>query len=256
MTLPSVCVMIPTYARTKLLVEAIQSVVQQDYKGEVLAFVLNDCRRQDLQGGGGFSLINAFPRFPSLGAKRHDMLHWSSLYRYDWIAFLDDDDLWMPWYLSAALNSVTDDVQAIFPTHQFKTQGRGKGIRWSLDAVPGGLNMLVRSSMARSVGFNMELNVGEDNEFRQNVKARAGRNIAFVGSPAHVYRMSTPGVHISQSFRGPNLDRNVFLQSAEKHMDNGDEPTGVIEIVPKWEEDYWLTVANIFPDDVPKHPGS
>ncbi len=129
MILPSVCVMIPTYARTKLLAEAIKSVLQQDYKGDFCAIVLNDCQRQTIVcRDSRIAAFNHYRQFASLGEKRDHML--GSSLQFDWIAFLDDDDLWMPWYLSSALNSVTDDIQAVFPTHQFKTEGRGKGIRY------------------------------------------------------------------------------------------------------------------------------
>ncbi len=248
---PSVTVLIPTYARTELLVEAVYSALIQDYKGAVDVLVVNDVTRQHLQCyNERVQVVNLPERTGSLGEKREMMVHMA---QGDWVAFLDDDDLLMPWYLSSALNAIDGETQAVFPTMEFRLNGRGTGRRWSLGEVPGGINLMVKRSLAKQIPFE-RIDVGEDNMFRNAVKARVGRNCRLVGSAARVYRVDAPVFHISRSFVGAAQNRAPFTASAENRMDSGIEPTGVVTILPQWKEDYWRTVASIFPHDVPKHP--
>lgn len=249
-TLPSVSVLMPTYTRTRILAEALKSALMQDYTGAIEIIVLNDQHRQVLEFDEAtpanmvVRVINRFDLFPSLGAKRHAMLAEAT---GEWITFLDDDDLWMPWHLTKVLSGVPHHpVSAVFPQHQYQHLLR----HWSWGDVPGGLNLAVKTKLAQYIGFDKLLNVGEDNAFRNIVAERAG-GILRPGGPSHVYRPTAPVMHISRSLTGVTVDRSIFLRHAEKELDDGREPAGRVVLKPAWAENYIATIQQAFPDTVP-----
>ncbi len=250
MNYPRVSVLIPTYTRTRILVEALQSALFQDYAGDIEIMILNDQHRQVLAFEGAprsnivVRAVNCWDLFPSLGAKRNAMLKQAT---GDWVTFLDDDDLWMPWHLRQVMAHAREGVTAVFPQHQYK-HWLGQ---WSWEDVPGGINIAVNTTLARRIGFDEKLNVGEDNAFRNGVLERVG-TIPRPGGPGHVYRPTAPVMHISRALRGCEVDRSIFLDHAEKELDDGREPEGRVVLKPAWAEDYVSTIYQRFPDTVPK----
>ena len=97
MTAPSVSVVIPTHARPELMKRAVESVIAQRYDGRVEIIVVFDAcdpdlpvveldARHDLRG-----LVNS--RTPGLAGARNTGILGSS---HAYVAFLDDDDYWLP----------------------------------------------------------------------------------------------------------------------------------------------------------------
>ena len=251
--LPAVSVLIPTYTRTRILGEALYSVLAQTYPGKVEIVVCNDQPRQTLlapptppPANMALRLLNRPEVFESLGAKRHAMLFMA---QNEWVVFLDDDDLWMPWHLDSLFRGILgrEPVSAIFPKQQYRCQLGA----WSYEDVPGGINGIgVRAGVARSIGFDRTLNVGEDNAFRNEITNRTP-NIYRPSGPSHVYRPTAPVMHISRSLRGTTVDRSIFLQNAEGHLDAGREPSGDVVLRPAWDIDYLEMIRGVFPETVP-----
>jgi hypothetical protein len=240
---PSVSILIPTYARAKILRESLYSAVTQKYRGEFEIVLLNDNRRQTLEvNDPRVRVINTDVLYNSLGEKRQAML---GMAKNEWVAFLDDDDLWMPWHLDKVLSGV--DKQAIFPIHQYKHFLH----TWTWEVIPGGLCMFARTDVARRAGFP-PINLGEDNGFRNAVRDIAGIHVAAPGGPSQIYRPMAPVMHISKAMRGGECIRSIFLDSAEKKMDLGIEPTGRVVIEPAYEMDYLQLIRDRFLDTVPK----
>ncbi len=244
MLAPSVSILIPTYARTKILRESLFSAVTQDYRGEFEIVLLNDNHRQTLEvRDPRVRVINTHTLYASLGQKRQAML---GMAKNEWVAFLDDDDLWMPWHLNKVLAGV--DKMAVFPIHQYKNFIN----TWTWEIVPGGLCMFARTDVAKRAGFP-PINLGEDNAFRNAVREMAGNNVAAPGGPSQVYRPTAPVMHISRSFRsGAVLDRSLYLNNAESKMNDGREPTGHVVVTPAYDMDYLQLVRDRFADTVPK----
>jgi glycosyltransferase involved in cell wall biosynthesis len=245
---PSVTILIPTYARSALLREAIASALMQDYKGPFSVIVLNDCRQQFLTCRDyRVTCINTHERFGSLGAKRNKML---TLGSNSWVVWLDDDDLLMPWHLSRLVDSLQqrDGLGAVFCKHIIRYEQQ----RWSWNDVPGGINgILVDTHFAFACGgFNDHLNVGEDNDFRAKMLARGGR-IAYAPGPSYVYRVDAPVFHVSKSLEGTDVDMRKFDASAESRFLTGEEPKGHVEIIPALSDDYESLFRSSFPNDVP-----
>ncbi|MDQ1658575.1 MAG: hypothetical protein QOD41_3658 [Cryptosporangiaceae bacterium] len=112
---PSVAVLIPTHQRPELLRRAIRSVVGQEYPGELEIVVTFDKSEPDA------SLITEFPqvtlrvipntREPGLCGSRNSGILAASA---DFVAFLDDDDEWLPGKLAAQVKALATEPDAEF----------------------------------------------------------------------------------------------------------------------------------------------
>lgn len=96
--LPSISVVIPTHKRPALLKRAVQSVIDQDYAGRIEAIVVFD-RSEPTEVGPAdlppnreiVTLVNG--RTPGMAGGRNTGILAA---RGDVVAFLDDDDEWLP----------------------------------------------------------------------------------------------------------------------------------------------------------------
>lgn len=93
--------------RPLLLAEAVRSVVEQDYEGDVRIFVVYDCEQLPQDGlevdradahRAVVRLTSNRPR--GLAGARNAGVQAASA---SWVAFLDDDDLWMPGKLTSQI---------------------------------------------------------------------------------------------------------------------------------------------------------
>lgn len=112
---PSVGVVLPTHDRPRLLRRALESVLAQDYPGELRAVVVHDRpgpSGPDRSLAGDRVEVVANSRTPGLaGARNTGILALDT----DLVAFCDDDDTWLPGKLAAqvaALEAAPDAVLA------------------------------------------------------------------------------------------------------------------------------------------------
>lgn len=114
---PVVSVVIPTYNRPKFLREALDSVINQDYDGDIETLVVFDGTAPDLslesQCPGRTVRVLSNSRKPGLAGNRNSGILKA---RGDFIAFCDDDDSWLP-------NKLSEQVSALngSPNHDFVT---------------------------------------------------------------------------------------------------------------------------------------
>jgi glycosyltransferase involved in cell wall biosynthesis len=103
-TLPPVTAVIPTHRRPELLHQAVQSVVDQDYPGQIEVIVVFDAcdpELPDVETGPSRTLralVNE--RVRGLAGARNSGILAAT---HDFVAFLDDDDAWLPGKLSAQM---------------------------------------------------------------------------------------------------------------------------------------------------------
>lgn len=107
---PQVCVVIPCYNREDTVVEAVQSVLDQDYPGLEKVIAVDDASTDgtvaQLQTISDPRLVittNTHERGAS-GARNHG----AALSTAPWIAFQDSDDLWLPGKLAKQMARVSD----------------------------------------------------------------------------------------------------------------------------------------------------
>ncbi len=246
--LPEIYVHIPTYARFDLLAEALESVRRQTYKGDIFVCVLNDCPWQELSIGGtwrdNFHLLvcNKPERIAPLGKKRQVMLDMMKPEKA-WIAFLDDDDLWMPWYLEQSLenNERYDMVssRAVF-YHRHSS--------WCYEDTAGGIPMLVRAETANKLGgFPPDVAIGEDNIFRNRLLAGLPADRVRINKrPGYCVRVGGQHLHTSM------VSENRYMLDAEARREKGRELQGELVVQPKWVEKYDEKLKKLFPEVFPK----
>ena len=103
-TVPPVTAVVPTHRRPELMRAAVQSIVDQDYPGTIEIIVVFDACEPELPDvvlGPNHTLravVNTRVRGLA-GARNSGILEAS----HDFVAFLDDDDMWLPRKLTAQM---------------------------------------------------------------------------------------------------------------------------------------------------------
>jgi glycosyltransferase involved in cell wall biosynthesis len=114
---PSISVVLPTYQRPGPLREALDSVLRQDYAGDVEVLVVFDHTTPDLSleqhGDRRQVRVLTNTRQRGLAGNRNTGILAA---RSDLIAFLDDDDTWLPGKLTRQVGALMSE-----PTAQFAT---------------------------------------------------------------------------------------------------------------------------------------
>jgi glycosyltransferase involved in cell wall biosynthesis len=125
----SVSVIIPTYNRSKLLAQAIASVLGQTYPNHEI-IVVDDGSTDDTcdyvasLGDPRVKLVRAahsghIPRVRNTGIARA---------RGEWVAFLDSDDVWLPAKLERQMQAIRDSKAAWSYTRYEHVNPNGEGI--------------------------------------------------------------------------------------------------------------------------------
>lgn len=185
---PRVSVVIPTYDRPGLVQRAVDSVLAQTFE-DLECIVVDDCSPSEASA----SAIEAYddPRLtvhkleenrgPS-GARNAGIERAEGEY----IAFLDDDDRWLPAKLERQvelLDSADDRIGLVYcwmdyctpdgtVVQEYRPELRGDVFSQTLDGQPIGAcsTLLVRSSVVRAVGgFDESLPRGNDGDFIRRV---------------------------------------------------------------------------------------
>lgn len=107
---PSVGVVIPTHNRPKLLRRAIESVLAQEYDGQVRVVVVYDRAEPDQSLAGDRVEVLANARTPGLpGSRNTGILALDT----DFVASCDDDDEWLPGKLAAQVAALQAEPEAV-----------------------------------------------------------------------------------------------------------------------------------------------
>jgi glycosyltransferase involved in cell wall biosynthesis len=114
---PSVSVVLPTYNRPEPMREALESVLRQDYAGELEVLVVFDHTEPDLsleqRGPRHRVRVLSNARQRGLAGNRNTGILASSS---DLVAFLDDDDTWLPGKLTRQVSALLAEPSAQFAT--------------------------------------------------------------------------------------------------------------------------------------------
>ena len=188
---PKVSVIIPTYNRADLLPRAVNSVLAQTYQDyEIL--IVDDCSSDDTQ-----QAIAAFDD-PRIRPFRHDRNRRAAAARNmgiaeargEYIAFLDDDDEWLPTKLGGQvvlldsslanvglvygwMDRMEDSTGRLIPSYRDTIEGDIFEDSLALNIPGGTIVLLVRSTVAREVGgFEESLTRFDDADFICRVTQR------------------------------------------------------------------------------------
>ncbi len=109
-----ISVILPTYNGSRYLTQAIESVLSQDYRD--LELIIIDDASSDVQVGEIiWEFIAKDPRVRSFRNEKNRERSWSKNFwvrqsKWDYIAFIDDDDIWHPEKLSRQIARMKDDT--------------------------------------------------------------------------------------------------------------------------------------------------
>jgi hypothetical protein len=226
----SVSLLIPTYARVSWLEEALFCALHQDYAGRLEILICNDCSRQRLVCNVPSVKIINISTFDTLGAKRNFMI---SAAAGEFITWLDDDDLVLPWYVTRLSNPLSRlDIEAV-------VSHRCYGMRedfWTIATAP--IETLCRRENAlRSGGFPVCAGSGEDQAFRTRIK-NLYKSETIVDEPGgYVYRWGQGTHHISGD--PGDIAANGFRLDAVRRMEEGSEPVGSVILIPRLRRNYF-----------------
>jgi glycosyltransferase involved in cell wall biosynthesis len=178
---PTVTVVIPTQSRPGMLREAAASALAQTHRALELIIVLNDATAEAIAAArsiqaGDDRVRLLFRDRGNLSAARNTGIEFA---RGEWIAFLDDDDVWLPEkldvQLSTAIATGSELVTCDFGTFDEAGPRRDDGLAPLPDGltfaealmlgnfVSGGSAALVRTAVLRSLGgFDDNLKACED----------------------------------------------------------------------------------------------
>jgi glycosyltransferase involved in cell wall biosynthesis len=152
---PSVEVLIPTHDRPELLRAAIASVLAQEYSGPLSIAVVFDREHPDesLVADGKVPIrILSNDRTPGLAGARNSGIVSS---RADLVAFLDDDDRWLPGKLQDQVDFLLTHPEAAFASTSIRVEFEGTQIerRAGIAAVTHERLLESRMSMLHSSTF-------------------------------------------------------------------------------------------------------
>lgn len=222
-----------TYKRPKELATAIECFRRQDYPPELRELiVLDDAGQHENQAGDGWRIVSLPVRFRTLGEKRNAS---AALVSPDVEAYCvwDDDDVYLPWHVSAAAAALSDADYTI-PTMLFVDK-RNRLERKPNQYLFHGAWAFRRAAFEQVGGYPW-IQSGQDQGLLRRFKAaklRRADPIQRDPRPSYVYRWGTTqcGWHLSA------MGADGYARLEQKAVER------IAKIEPRWEVD-WLGLAN------------
>ncbi|MEQ8789473.1 MAG: glycosyltransferase family A protein [Pirellulaceae bacterium] len=221
-----------TYKRPKELATAIECFLRQDYPAELRELVvLDDAGQYENQTGDGWRIVSLPFRFRTLGEKRNAS---AGLVSADVDAYCvwDDDDIYLPWHMTAAAAALADADYTI-PTVIYNDK-RNRLQRKSNQYLFHGAWAFRRTAFEQVGGYPF-IQSGQDQGLLRRFKAaklRRADPIQHDPRPSYVYRWFTShSTHISAM--GTDGYERLGQSAAER----------IAKIEPRWDVD-WLGLAN------------
>jgi glycosyltransferase involved in cell wall biosynthesis len=217
-----------TYLRPKELAQVIECFLRQDYPAELRELiVLDDAGQYANQAGNHWRLVSVPVRFRTLGEKRNAS---AALVSPDVDAYCvwDDDDIYLPWHISAAAAALKDADYTI-PTVIYVDR-RDRLERKQNQYLFHGAWAFRREAFERVGGYPF-MQSGQDQGLLRRFKAaqlRRADPIQHDPRPSYVYRWCTiPG------------NRHISAMGKDGYERLGQLPvTPVATLVPRWDRDW------------------
>lgn len=288
--LRAISVLVPTYGRTRVLGECVESFLRQDYDGIMEMVILNDHPEQKLvldptafDANKPVTIINVTQRFPDLGTKRNTLVDMAA---YPLVAFWDDDDIYLKHALSTLVpiydRSLSKHRRTSRASHVWQLQAdagpnraggfpgpvptpalgagtelalRDSGCLWSM--------LLEKAAIQEVGGFPADDRKQDCALLHRMIRAKwvqAEGNTP--GNPACIHRLVTTAYPHAVDFDQWRSAADNAASSAHMEaqvtalMDAGHEPRGEVGINPAWRHDYEAITRQAWftPDPARTHP--
>lgn len=220
-----------TYKRPRELATAIECFLRQDYPAQLRELiVLDDAGQYASQSGDRWRLVSSPVRFRTLGEKRNAS---AALVSPDIVAYCvwDDDDVYLPWHMSAAAAALADADYTI-PTTIFVD--KRTRLEWKPNTCLFHGAWSFRREAFERVGGYPFMQSGQDQGLLRrfkDAKLRRADPIELDSRPSYVYRWHTSH-HRHLSALGPDGYERL-----------ADAPAPRVErLKPRWDVD-WLALA-------------
>lgn len=230
MIIPSVSAICPTYGRTKLLEESIESFLRQDFSGLMELVILNDLPEQTLELAESYPsirVVNLKERCRNLGEKRNAAAVFA---KGELLITWSDDDIHLPWRISENVRSYMDGAYVSEGSHFFHD---GRSIHFKNGGLAGPF-LMSRKDYWNGCGIP-DCDSGEDQLFLSKIKSRV--RVVKTMVPSYVYRWGTGHYHISGYGRDKGEWEKVRANT-QSRLDSGKEPSGVVRLVPHWKDPF------------------
>lgn len=231
MTLPAVSCVCPTFGRTALLEEAVESFLRQDYGGESELLVINDFAWQKIYfDHPKVRIVNLPKRCATLGQKRQLACEEA---QHELLLTWGDDDIHLPHRISRMVEVLGDQSIAQEGWH-YCSYAHGMFLnRWST----AGANIM-RKSLLEAVGGFAHKDTGEDVDFNARAEKYLGKPLLHAkGNPAFVYRWhGTNRYHVSGT--GQKDPYRFLLDYTVNLVKERKEPRGNVHLKPTWRQNY------------------
>ena len=203
-----------TYLRPKHLGWLIKCFLEQDYPDRELV-ILDDAGQYEGQRGDRWELVSVNRRFRSLGEKRNAAVAMTSP-DVDALAVWDDDDLYLPWALSASAAAL-EAAPWSRPSLVLHQQADGKLKQHRTGGLFHGGWAYTRAAFTRAGGYP-SIDNGEDQAFARRLQ-RAGQEEAdpcrLGFQPFYLYRWG-PGAGYHLSGMGSKGYQRLAMRRAPK----------------------------------------
>lgn len=233
-----------TYGRVKWLEEAIGDMLAQDYKGEWELLIANTFQRQRLAfNDPHVRILNLKHRPETLGHARNMAV---AAAKADRIVICDDDDRYLPHFLSTFANNWPDGLDWVWLDKRFCAHG--PDIHEISFGCHGGCFGFTKR-VWEAVGGYPDLTVGEDRVLVNKITKYPGKRITLGDSmPPFICCWGNGAWHVSgggddhPGTPGAHTRAEAALQ---RRIGNGEEKSGDIVLKPKTDGS-WLKKAEVF----------
>jgi len=232
---PSVSCMCPTYGRTSLLEESIESFLRQDYPGDKELIIVNDLPAQTLrlhEDYPNIKVVNLPERCRTLGHKRNEVANHTTK---DLIITWGDDDIHLPSRISANVATWAEGKYVTEGSYYFQCHPNFSLKRSGLCGP-----FLMKRQDFFDLGGIPDEDVGEDQSFLKLVRGKL--EVVATSKTTFVYRWTTGRYHVSQHGFNNGAWGKVAT-SVISAIIRGEEPSGDVILTPCWREDYEALAA-------------
>jgi hypothetical protein len=236
MSYPAVSCFCSAYGKVHCLHELVYSFLNQDYNGPKELVILNDLASQNIIfEHPEVRVINVQEHITPLGRKFNTNV---SHCRYDNIAVMEIDDIYLPHHLSYAIDHMKNGIYHC-------------GVAWVLTGENQALHYTgnyfhathcyTRSLFNQTGGYSEEI---DNTSLDLNIMAKFQNicgNYTQVQSKqdiSYIYRWGVGGYHASGWGSNINNLSELAKESISQRINSNQEPTGDIIIQPYWKQDY------------------